>query len=139
MLFFHVGCDILFPPVRSRGWGAEVLILEELQLCCRRFALELEWQKISGVHDCNSFLDFTVRVGLKLYVLDRMQTLFPEQPVIASALLREALRARFIIELDLDFTSRTLLELYLSMLEFLLENFCQPKRKASWQQHISLV
>jgi hypothetical protein len=103
---------------------AEVLVLEELQLWSRR--LSLEWQNISGAHDCNSFLDYTVRAGLRLYISNRMPMLFSEDPLIASTLLRQALRAMFTIEQDLDFTSQMKLGVDLSTLEVLLDNGASP-------------
>jgi hypothetical protein len=103
---------------------AEVPVLDELQLWSR--VLSLEWQKISGTHDCNSFLDYTVRAGLQLYISNRMRMLSSEDPLIASTLFRQALRARFTIEQDLNFTSRMAFEVDLSTLEFLLDNGASP-------------
>jgi hypothetical protein len=52
--------------------------------------------------------------------------LFSEDPLIASTLLRQALRAMFTIEQDLDFTSRMELGVDLSTLEVLLDNGASP-------------
>jgi hypothetical protein len=50
---------------------AEVPILEELESFSN--ALSLNWQNISGAYDCNSFLSYTVRAGLQLYISKKIQ------------------------------------------------------------------
>jgi hypothetical protein len=103
---------------------AEVPILEELESFSN--ALSLNWQNISGAYDCNSFLSYTVRAGLQLYISKKIQILSSEDPTVASEILRHALRARFAIEQDLDFKSRMETEVDLAMLRFLLDIGADP-------------
>jgi hypothetical protein len=103
---------------------AEVPVLEELESFSN--ALSLNWQDISGAYDCSSFLGYTVRAGLQHYASKKMQILSSEDPSLASEILRHALRARFIIEQDLDFKSRMEAEADLAMLRFLLDIGADP-------------